>query len=131
MFWRGTNRGSRAAMGADAHTAERWGSVDSTTGLLRVQPKGPTLAPEELGGLLGEVRRRHTDLASQEVVFDLSRVEMIGPQWTLALAFLIDFARHIATRCRVVSLHGQPAAVMELYRCNRDVASLVGRVANG
>lgn len=102
----------------------RWRFAVSA-GSLRVQPMGPTLSPENTARLLGQLRRRHARGDLKEVVFDLSQIETIGPQWTVVLALLIGFARSTKACCRIVSLHGQPAAVVGLYRRNRDVALLV------
>lgn len=86
---------------------------------------GPTLTHEDLTGLLDRVRRRRMPVALREIVFDLERVGTFGPQWTTTLAMLISFARGVTARCRLASLHGQPSAVVGLYRHNREVASLV------
>lgn len=96
-----------------------------STGSLRVQPAGPRLSSEDTARLLGQLRGWQARGDLKEVVFDLSQIETIGPQWTVVLALLIGFARSIKARCRIVSLHGQPAAVVGLYRRNRDVALLV------
>ncbi len=114
MFWRRTEQNRKAASSASECTTGRWSLACSTPGVVRIQPAGPTLTPGEMGELINELRCQHIDTSFREVLFDLSRVETIGPQWTVALAFLIGFARTIAARCRVISLNRQPAAVMEL-----------------
>jgi hypothetical protein len=75
--------------------------------------------------MIDKLRRTDATVHLKEIVFDLSHVEMLGPQWTVVLALLIAFARGAVARCRVVSLHGQPAGVLGLHRHNRDVAALV------
>jgi hypothetical protein len=85
----------------------------------------PTLGHEQLCKLIDQLQRERIDAGCREVVFDLSRVEKIGPQWTVVLAHLISFAHSCPARCRVISLQRQPASVFELYHRNREVASLL------
>ncbi len=125
MRWRRTDADLGAMTSAAEWEPECWRFKASTAGSLRIQPAGPTLSHEELAWLLDRLQRRHADAGVEEIVFDLSRVEAIGPQWTLVLALLIGFARSVKARCRVVSLHGQPANVVQLYRRNHDVALLL------
>lgn len=62
-----------------------------STGSLRVQPAGPTLSPEDTARLLGQLRGWQARGDLKELVFDLSQIETIGPQWTVVLALLIGF----------------------------------------
>jgi anti-anti-sigma regulatory factor len=99
--------------------------VAAADGRLWIRPLSPTLTAAELGGILQALK--HSDLGStfQQVVFDLSRVEMMGPQWTVILAMLMDFARQTAARCRIASLKEQPAAVVRLYRLSTELMRLI------
>ena len=125
MFWKRNEGQPTIAISPSQHELPQWSVDSSADGMLHVQPAGPTLTHDEIAAMIRELRDRYCATACSEVLFDLSRVETIEPQWTLVLALLIAFARTVTARCRLVGLHGQPAAVIELYRRNRDVASLV------
>ncbi|MFQ5424990.1 MAG: hypothetical protein ACE5F9_13565 [Phycisphaerae bacterium] len=103
----------------------RWRFAASVHGRLWVQPVSRLLSAAELVTFLKRIQRADSSVRFREVVFDLSEVETIGPQWTLVLALLVDFARRVEARCKVVSLHGQPAAAAALYRRNRELMSLI------
>ena len=125
MRWRRTARNPEPTVDEAERLLGRWRLTVSSAGSLWVQPVGPTLRHEELAKLIERLRGSSGNGGVKEIVFDLRRVETIETPWTLVLALLIGFARSTGARCRIVSLHGQPAAVVGLYRCNCDVASLV------
>lgn len=103
----------------------RWSFAIEAGGVLAIRPTGHALAAAELSDFLQRVSAACRNEMVDEVVFDLSEVEVIGPQWTLVLALLIDFARNVDARCRVVALQGQPAAAASLYRRNRELMGLI------
>ncbi len=117
--------GQEAIVSEAEHLLRRWRFAANAAGALWIQPIGPTLSHEELGEFLERLRRDGVEVRLGEIVFDLSRIETIGPHWTTVLALLIKFARDVTVRCRVVSFHGQPAGVVGLYHRNREVAALV------
>lgn len=106
-------------------TLRRWRLAASKNGLLWIRPAGPTLDQGELAGFLDLLKDACALGCTRRVVFDFAELEFIGPQWTLVLAELLDFARRVPARCALVSVRGQPAAVTALYRMNRDVAALL------
>lgn len=112
-------------LGEASRPVGQWKLTACPDGSLRIQPMGPTLTYEDFSGLLDRVRQRRMPVDLREIVFDLERVGTFGPQWTTILAMLISFARGVAAHCRLASLHGQPSAVVSLYRSNREVASLL------
>lgn len=59
------------------------------------------------------------------VIFDLSRIEALGPHWTLVLATFLHLAERLSAECHVTGLKAQPAAVVNLYRGHRAVRQLV------
>jgi len=99
--------------------------VAAADGRLWVQPTAATLVAAELGEILVGLSRSGVGAGSTEIVFDLSRVEVIGPQWTVILAMLMNFARQTSARCRIASLKAQPAAVVALYRVSVELMKLI------
>jgi anti-anti-sigma regulatory factor len=94
-------------------------------GRLWIRPLAPILTAAELGEILPVLKTSELGATFQEIVFDLSRVEMMGPQWTVILAMLMDFARQTTVRCRIASLKDQPAAVVGLYRLSTELMRLI------
>ncbi len=87
-----------------------------TSGAMHVFFPGPSLGVREVDDMISALQQAIAAAAPTEIVFDFSDVEMIGPQWTLVLAFLVRFAQAVRVKCLMVSLRGQPAAVVSLYR---------------
>lgn len=119
------NRALRSASETANRTLQQWRVDASVDGVLRIQPAGPVLRHRELADFLESVRGALDDGVIRHVIIDLARVETIGPQWTVVLAMLLDFANTVRAECHVVSLRGQPAAVAAFYQRNRAVARLV------
>ncbi len=120
-----TARKQRIILASAEQLLARWRFAASADGRLWVQPAGRRLSAADLVTFLQRIRRADSSVRFREVVFDLSEVESIGPQWTLVLALLMDFARRVEARCTIVSLHGQPAAAAALYHHNRELMSLI------
>ena len=99
--------------------------VASDDGVLQVRPLESTLTGAELAAILRSLSSSDVADGLKEVVFDLRNVDLIGPQWTVVLAMMIDFARRLAAKCRLVSLKGQPAAAASLYRRNAELMRLI------
>ena len=109
----------------------RWRLTASVGGSLRIEAAGPTLSPLQLKELVQRLREASCSADLKEIVFDLSRVESIEPQWSIVLAMFILLDRCSACQCRLEGLHGQPALAVELYRRNRDVRSLLRAPCGG
>ncbi len=92
---------------------------------LRIQPNGARLCVEKLAALLGRLRPAVAGDGLNEIVFDLGEVDFVGPNWTVAFALLMEFARGVKANCRIESLNGQPAAAASLYYRNRELMDLV------
>lgn len=118
-------RDNQDVMDSAVRTLQRWRFAGSKDGLLWIRPAGPALEPGELAGFLQLLEDACARGCTHHIVFDFAELEFIGPQWTLVLAELLDFARKVPARCALVSVRGQPAAVTALYRKNRDVAALL------
>ena len=101
--------------------------VASDDGVLQVRPLETTLTGVELAAILRSLNAAEVAQGLKEVVFDLRNVELIGPQWTVVLAMMIDFARRLAARCRLVSLKQQPAAAASVYRHSPELMRLIDR----
>lgn len=99
--------------------------VACDSGTLHVQPLAATLSTAELAEIIRCLSRASVTDGLQEIVFDLRHVKLIGPQWTIVLAMLIQFARCFAAKCRLVSLNEQPAAAASLYRRNSELMKLI------
>lgn len=105
-------------------TLQHWRFDAAADGTLWVQPAGPTLAARQLDETLQAILSAMDDDSIRCVVFDLGRVEVIGPQWTVVLALFLDFAERINAECHLTSLRAQPAAVARFYGRNPAVARL-------
>ena len=103
----------------------RWHFSLTTRGALLIEPAGPDLAAEEIGGFLRLLLDVFAAEPPTEVIFDLGQVEQLGPSWTLVLAMLIDFAQKIDAPCSIAGVHGQPAAAASLYNQSPMVARLL------
>ncbi len=126
MWWPGKSRDCEGRGRRIAQQEIRWPIQARATGVLRVLLTGPRLDVRELDAMVKRLRDVIAGDTPNEIVFDFTGVETIGPHWTLVLALLMRFARAIRTKCRVVSLHGQPAAVVSLYHRNTELGRLVG-----
>ena len=99
--------------------------VACDNGTLHVQPLAATLTTAELAEIIGCLSRASATEGLKEIVFDLRHVEVIGPQWTVVLAMLIDFARRLDAKCKLISLNEQPAAAASLYRRSAELMKLI------
>ena len=114
---------SRHIVNDAARLLERWEFQASSDGMLRIRPRGPALEHDELIDLIRSLAASGACGRLRRIVFDLTRIERIGPQWTLALASQIHLARRVDTRC--VALREQPRRLMQLYGADPRVAALV------
>jgi anti-anti-sigma regulatory factor len=99
--------------------------VACDNGTLHLQPLSATLTTAELAEIIRCLSRVSVTENLKEIVFDLRHVEVIGPQWTVVLAMLIDFARRLDAKCRLISLNEQPAAAASLYRRSAELMKLI------
>jgi len=107
-------------------TLNRWKYAVAENGGLWIRPAGPRLNTKELGAFLRLLTDVFADEPPTEVVFNMDAVNYLGPNWTLALAMFIDFARQLGVPCHFDGIHGQPAAVADLYNRSPQVRALVG-----
>lgn len=96
---------------------------------LTIRPTGSELSQQDLAILAARLEALGVS-AREEIEFDLSGVERIGPQWTVVLATLVHISRRVAATCRLTGLHGQPAAAVELYRRSASLMRLVATARN-
>lgn len=93
-------------------------------GLLRIQAMDAELRSADLHALLTSVTCAGLDGWSR-IEIDFSCVRGIGAQWSLVWAMIMDFARKVRGNCRLIGLQGEPAAMASMYRCNRELMSLL------
>ncbi|GMU34081.1 MAG: hypothetical protein HS101_02565 [Planctomycetia bacterium] len=87
----------------------RWEFSISSTDLLWIAPTKPRLSPEELAGMLQILSKGcHGDLP-RTIKLDLGGVKVVGEQWTLIEALIVDFARLIHAEVRIVGGGTSPA----------------------
>ena len=87
----------------------RWEFSISSTDLLWIAPTKPQLSPEELAGMLQLLSKGcHGDLP-RTIKLDLGGVKVVGEQWTLIEALIVDFARLIHAEVRIVGGGTSPA----------------------
>lgn len=96
---------------------------------LTIRPTGSELSQQDLCILAARLEAMGVS-AREEIEFDLSGVERIGPQWTVVLATLVHISRRVAATCRLTGLHGQPAAAVDLYRKSASLMRLVASARN-
>ena len=99
--------------------------IISADGALLIRLHNGTLTSEHLADIIELLGSSEVCEGLEEVVFDFREVIEVGPQWTLPFAMLIEFARRVDARCRLVELMGQPAAAANLYRRNADLGRLL------
>jgi len=103
----------------------RWQYSVAADGGLQIHPTGPRLQTEELGGFLRLLTDVFASEPPREIVFDMSAVRYLGPNWTLALAMFIDFAQSVGAPCRIDGARGQPAAAAAMYHRSPQVRALL------
>lgn len=106
-------------------TLNRWKYAVDENGGLWIRPAGPRLNTNELGSFLRLLTDVFAEDPPTEVVFNMSAVKYLGPNWTLALALFIDFAQRLNVPCHIDGVEGQPAAVANLYNRSPQVRALV------
>ncbi|MCB9855041.1 MAG: hypothetical protein H6818_05080 [Phycisphaerales bacterium] len=112
-------------------TLNRWKYAVAENGGLWIRPSGPRLNTKELGGFLRLLTDVFAEDPPTEIVFNMSAVKYLGPNWTLALALFIDFAQRLNVPCHIDGIHGQPAAVANLYNRSPQVRALVNSACDG
>jgi|GEM_PF-1749563 len=125
MWRRASESESSQILGRAEALLGRWRYSLTARGALCIEPVGPELAAEEIGGFLRLLLDVFATEPPTEVIFDLGQVEQLGPSWTLVLAMLIDFAQKIDAPCSIAGVHGQPAAAASLYNRSPLVARLL------
>lgn len=116
-------------MGKVENLLNRFCFLALDSGSMGVQPTTSTLNPGDVADVLAGLLLNDVLSGLSEVVFDLSRVETIAPNWTLVLAMLIDFARKAGMPCRVIGMQAQPAAAAAMYRMNKELRGLISAKA--
>jgi len=125
MWRRATDSELSQILGRAEALLGRWRYSLTSRGALCIEPVGPELAAEEIGGFLRLLLDVFSAEPPTEVIFDLGQVEHLGPSWTLVLAMMIDFAQKIDAPCSIAGVHGQPAAAASLYNRSPMVAQLL------
>lgn len=103
----------------------RFGLSATRDGEIRIRPAGPVLGYDDLDLILTRLEEEEVHLHAGEIVIDFGLVELIEVPWTAGIARLVDFARRSRAACRLDALHGQPAAVVEFFRGERAVQTLL------
>jgi len=95
-------------------------------GVMLLQPTVAVLDAKALATLSGLVRAACNDETIREVIIDMSCVTEVGPQFTVMFASLMNLARSVNAKCRIVGLRGKAAAAASLYRTSRELMWLLG-----
>lgn len=101
----------------------------SDDGVMAIQPTNAVLEGSTLQTIARMVRSACNDSTIREVVIDLANVSEVGPQWTIMFASLMELARTVNAKCRVVGLTGKTAAAASLYRNSLELNCLLGAKA--
>lgn len=101
----------------------------SDDGVMQIQPTDAVLEGAALQAISKLVRSACTDSTIREVILDLSQVNEVGPQFTVMFASLMKLARTVGAKCRIIGLHGKPAAAASLYRNSLELSHLLGSKA--
>lgn len=101
----------------------------SDDGVMSIQPSNTILEGAVLRMVSRMVRSACSDSTIREVNIDLSNVSEVGPQWTVMFASLMELARSVSAKCRIVGLKGKTAAAASLYRNSLELNSLIGSMA--
>lgn len=125
MFFNSTDKTTEATPDSSDNLLNTCEFTVSTDGFLRIRPLGAVLTIDRLAKIIGRLCDSDGLMDWKDIVFDLGLVEVIGPRWTVLLAMIINFARSVTARCRLVSLNGQPAAAAALYRHNTELRELI------
>lgn len=97
----------------------------SDGGVMQIQPTDAVLEGAALQTISKLVRSACTDSTIHEVILDLSQVSEVGPQFTVMFASLMKLARTVSAKCRIIGLHGKPAAAASLYRNSLELNQLL------
>lgn len=125
MHWLSGHRTRHPCEAAAVHILSRFGIAASSAGTLWIRPIGPALEYEELDLILDRILDEAADRVMNELLLDFGQVEWIAPPWTAVVARLIDFARQSEVPCRLVGLHGQPAALISFFGDNPVIRRLL------
>lgn len=125
MFFQSKAQKRSAELNRAEQLLADWQFSIVSEGTLWIRPTGSRLCVDELASFLGRLRSAFAGDGLSEIVFDFGDLEFVGPNWTVAFALLMEFARSVQANCRVESLNGQPAAAASLYYRNRELMKLV------
>jgi len=101
----------------------------SDDGVMSIQPTNAMLDATALRTVARMVRSACADSTIREVNIDLSNVSEVGPQWTVMFASLMELARTVNAKCRIVGLNGKTADAASLYRNSLELSHLLGMAA--
>ena len=93
MFFQNNAKKRSAELKQAEQVLANWQFSIVAEATLRIQPTGARLCVEKLAALLGRLRPAVAGDGLNEIVFDLGEVDFVGPNWTVAFALLMEFAR--------------------------------------
>jgi hypothetical protein len=105
-----------AAIGETRYLLDRWRFFVSDRGCIWIQPTGGALSPEELAGFFTLLHRSCDEAFPRVLLLDLSRIDVVGSQYSLLLALTKDFAGAIGAKCRVIAGADRPVSAACLYK---------------
>jgi hypothetical protein len=110
----------------------RWEFSISSTDLLWIAPTKPQLSPEELAGMLQLLSKGCYGDLPRTIKLDLGGVKVVGEQWTLIEALIVDFARLIHAEIRIVGGGSSPAYSVFFSRPieTAQASAVIGDVAS-
>lgn len=113
-----------AIMGETMYLLKKWQISASAAGMLWVKPLGRKLSPEELAGFLALLAKTCETDMPRVILFDFNEVEIVGQQWTVVESLLLDCAKHLHSRCRIISAPRRPVSAFLLYRSESNIPSV-------
>jgi len=105
-----------SALAETQYMLKRWQLSASATGYIWIKPTVERLSPEELAGFLALLRRACESHQPRMIMFDFHEVQIVGHQWTTVESLLLDLARSMHARCRVVSSPQRPVSAFFVYQ---------------
>jgi|CXWL01.1.fsa_nt_gi ABC-type transporter Mla MlaB component len=105
--------------------------VVSVEGDVQVILIGPRLTFDELAMVIGQLGTLEAGPSLRQVTINFEAIEEIVNPWTAVFALLMGLARRRQFAFQVISLHGQPRNIADLYRTSRELMGLLDETRGG
>lgn len=125
MWWRRSSENGGRAVKDCGRTDGIYRLAISVDKVLRVRLNGPHLGYKELCVAIDCLASFACARSARKVIFDFELVRVIDPPWAAVLALVIHYVKRSMLQCHISALHGQPAAVVQLFCCNSEIRKLI------